>query len=184
MVSVYTFQRYTALSKIIFGTGTKMAASSLHLRKVVSKAYQTYRNTRVALALFDTIKELLRDGVLTPEQAKILVFQFDYSFRKELQSAMNVGCSNFVFEAESVKAYRKFNSTYQIVLEKVSFSQDFTAQTVAAILDQGSLKFRKPAKKKVIDEWKNITEKYNVTVPHEKLSRIVIMASASEFESK
>ena len=160
-----------------------MAATSIYMKKVVSKAYQTYRNTPVALALFDTIKELLRDGVLTSEQAKILVFQFDYSFRKELQSAMN-GCSDFVFEAESVKAYRKFNSTYQIVLENVSFYQDFTAQAVAAVLDQGSLFFRKPTKKKDIVEWKNITEKYNITVPHEKISCIVIMASAAEFESK
>ena len=65
-----------------------MAATSIFMKKVVSKAYQTYRNTPVALALFDTIKELLRNGVLTPEQAKILVFQFDYSFCKELQLAI------------------------------------------------------------------------------------------------
>ena len=154
-----------------------MAATSIFMKKVVSKAYQTYRNTPVALALFDTIKELLRDGILTSEQAKILVFQFDYSFRKELQLAMTNKCSDFVFEAESVKTYRKFQSTYLIVLENISFSQDFTAQAVAAVLDQGSLFFQKPTKK-------NITENYNITVPYEKLSLIVIMASPAEFESK
>ena len=158
--------------------------SSIYMKKVASKAYQTYRNTPVALALFDTIEKLLRDGVLTSEQAKILVFQFDYSFRKELQSAMAMyghgTCSDFVFEAESVKTFRKFHSTYQIVLENVSFSQDFTAEAVTAILDQGYLFFRKPAKKKDIIEWENITKKYKITVPHEKLSRIVIMASAAE----
>ena len=71
----------------------------------LTKSNHLYRNTKVGVALFDTIQELFELKKLTPQQALIIVAQFDNSIRKIMNKKIEENHSFFSFEAE-VKAYR------------------------------------------------------------------------------
>ena len=108
-------------------------ATKYFLKRKVSKAYHLYRNTRVAIALFETIEELLEEEFLTPEQAVKVVSQFDYSVQKvmrAIQSEMH-GHNYWSFEGQ-VKTYKNFKDLHfhQYVLKNVHIYQHFSARQV------------------------------------------------------
>ena len=102
---------------------------SFQLKPILSKAYVTYRNTTLCLALFDTIEELLQENLLTPKQAIILIHQFEFSLRKKMKEATNE-MSNYYFSARQIIAYRKIKNTYHLLLEGVQFYNKIPPQII------------------------------------------------------
>ena len=78
-----------------------------------------YRQTRVGLALFDALHELMEAGYLNKHQALIAVTQFDVSVRKAMNAVYRRSYSFFRFEAE-VAAYRLRPRDCQVVLANVA----------------------------------------------------------------
>ena len=110
-----------------------MATNNYFLKRKPSKAYGLYRNTRVAIALYEAIEELLEEEFLTSEQAVKVVSQFDYSVQKvmrAIQSEMN-GRNVWSFEGQ-VRAYKNFKDLHfqQYVLKDVHIYQHFSARQV------------------------------------------------------
>ena len=66
----------------------------------LTKSIHLYRNTKVGVAMFDAIQELFELKKLTPQQALIIVAQFDNSIRKIMNKKIKENHSFFSFEAE------------------------------------------------------------------------------------
>ena len=95
----------------------------------LTKSNHLYRNTKVGVALFDTIQELFELKKLTPQQALIIVTQFDNSIRKIMNKKTKENHSFFSFEAE-VKAYRLQSGWCSIILENVAVYQHFRTSEI------------------------------------------------------
>ena len=89
----------------------------LKIKAEETKAYKTYRNSPLGKALFDTIEELMEDGLLNHAQSIKLINQFDVSLRKQLRNACDNKISNFVIQANSLRSFRVLNGHHQLVLE-------------------------------------------------------------------
>ena len=89
----------------------------------LTKAYDLYRNSRVGIAMFDAIHELLEANLLNPQQALIIVTQFDFSIRRIMATKYSEQ-NLFSFEAE-VKSYRLQPDWSVVLLENVAFYQHF-----------------------------------------------------------
>ena len=101
-----------------------MAAYGIKL----SKAYDLYRNSRVGIAMFDAIHELLESNLLTPQQALIIVTQFDFSIRKIMATKYS-DQDLFSFDAK-VKNYRLQPDWSVVLLENVSLYQHFPPKRI------------------------------------------------------
>lgn len=89
----------------------------LKIKAEETKAYKTYRNSPLGKALFDTIEELMEDGLLNHAQSIKLINQFDVSLRKQLRNACDNKISNFVIQANCLRGFRVLNGNHQVVLE-------------------------------------------------------------------
>ena len=121
---------------------------SFQLKHIVSKAYLTYRNTTICLALFDAIEELIEENLLTPKQAVMLIHQFEFSLRKKMKEATNE-MSNYYFSARQIIAYKKIKNTYHVLLEDVQFYNKIPPQII-----QHYLKTYKDYNIILINSWK------------------------------
>ena len=95
----------------------------------LTKSNHLYRNTKVGVAMFDAIQELFELKKLTPQQALIIVTQFDVSIRKIMNKKIEENYSFFSFEAE-VKAYRLQSGWCSVVLENVAVYQHFRTREI------------------------------------------------------
>ena len=112
------FSNNRVRSKIHF-QNSESVIMGLKIKAEETKAYKTYRNSPLGKALFDTIEELMEDGLLNHEQSIKLIKQFDVSLRKELRNACDNEISNFVIKANSLRSFRVLNGHHQVVLENV-----------------------------------------------------------------
>jgi hypothetical protein len=95
----------------------------------LTKSIHLYRNTKVGVAMFDAIQELFELKKLTPQQALIIVAEFDNSIRKIMNKKIKENYSFFSFEAE-VKAYRLQSGWCSVILENVAVYQHFRTSEV------------------------------------------------------
>ena len=95
----------------------------------MNKSYDLYRNTPVGIAMFDAIQKLFKKGKLTPNQALIIVTQFDYTFKKIMREKQKERKTFFSFEAE-VKSYRLMPDWCSVLLENVLIFQHFSVKEV------------------------------------------------------
>ena len=100
----------------------------------LTKAYDLYRNSRVGIAMFDAIHELLEANLLNPQQALIIVTQFDFSIRRIMATKYSEQ-NLFSFEAE-VKSYRLQPDWSVVLLENVAFYQHFPSQKIQLYRNQ------------------------------------------------
>jgi len=95
----------------------------------MNKSYDLYRNTPVGIAMFDAIQKLFELEKLTPNQALIIVTQFDYSIKKKMKEKQKERNNFFSFEAE-VKSYRLMQDWCSVLLENVVVFQHFSPKEV------------------------------------------------------
>ena len=95
----------------------------------LTKSNHLYRNTKVGVAMFDAIQELFELKKLTPQQALIIVTQFDISIRKIMNKKIKENHSFFSFEAE-VKAYRLQSGWCSVILGNVAVYQHFRTSEI------------------------------------------------------
>ena len=100
----------------------------------LTKAYDLYRNSRVGIAMFDAIHELLEANLLNPQQALIIVTQFDFSIRRIMATKYSEQ-NLFSFEAE-VKSYRLQSDWSVVLLENVAFYQHIPSQKIQLYRNQ------------------------------------------------
>ena len=112
------------------------------LRRKISRAYVVYRNTKVALALFDTIEELIEEDFLTPTQAVKLVSQFDYSAQKVMRGIQRElkDCGTGTMSLQgNVRTYRILKDdrvhVQHFLLKNVSVYQHFSIRQIQLSVD-------------------------------------------------
>jgi len=93
-----------------------------------------YRNSPIGIAMFDAILELLESHKITPQQALIVVTQFDYSIRKIMASKYSEQKA-FSFDAH-VRWYRLYPDWCVMLLEDVAFYQHFTPRRIQLYKNQ------------------------------------------------
>jgi len=120
----------------------------------LTKSNHLYRNTKVGVAMFDSIQELFEMKKLTPQQALIIVTQFDNSVRKIMNKKIKENHCFFSFEAE-VKTYRLQSGWCSVILENVAVYQHFRTSEI-----QWWYKCEQERRKKEGEKTKYLKKKY------------------------
>lgn len=111
----------------------KVSSEESFIKLVRSNTYDLYRNAPVGIAMFDALYDLVRRKKLTPNQALIVVTQFDLSVMKVMSSFYDDPLIQEGFSFDGyLRSYRIFqvDGWVEILLQNVRVYQHLCPKTV------------------------------------------------------